>query len=52
MIIIMAIYKAPVSTASDAHGASLHFNQNNIFLSQESINKQKYIQRYGKSHYT
>ena len=37
----MAIYKAPVSAASDAHGASLHNNQNNI--SYESINKQKYI---------
>ena len=30
IIIIMAIYKAPVSAASDVHGASLHNNQNNI----------------------
>ena len=45
----MVIYKAPVSAASNAHGASLHNNQNNI-TSYEPINRQKnYIQRCGKS---
>ena len=44
----MAIYKAPVSSSSDAHGASLHNNQNNIIWVYTDI--QKYIQRCGKSH--
>ena len=36
----MVIYKSLVSAASDAHGASLHNNQNNK-TSHEPINRQK-----------
>ena len=42
VMIIMAIYKAPVSAASNAHGTSLHNNLNNI-TSHEPINRQKII---------
>ena len=40
IIIILAIYKAPASTASDAHDASLHNNQNNKII--------YYTQKYEK----
>ena len=40
----MAIYKAPVSAASDAHGASLHNNQNNMIRVSISQNIYKGVE--------